>query len=295
MEPSNVVISTIKQCEDDDRIVVRYFDMEGKSAPARLTFFKPIESVEHTNIIEEEGKPLAGQGLAIRLPSQSYSIDTVKLSRKMPRRKPAPLPAFDPMEYEDQAEAECVWKRHASYRPLALSSEQNHTPGGSKSLKCGGLLDFACATLPATTNLAVEAWFYDSGEPDTFGGVIAAPSSPSDPAGSAEFGIFPSAQFGGHGGGSTHYTYYTGTGGWARQNTGIARSKGWHKVVFQFTPAGGSIHFDDKLVAESQNMKVTGLLFLGNPWAGRNPLYFDDVSLRALGDPIGKQPGNGSN
>ena len=102
----------------------------------------------------------------------------------------------------------------------------------------------------------MEVWFYDSGEPDTFGGVIAAPSSPSDPTGSAEFGIFPSDQFGGHGGGSTHYTYYTGTGDWARQNSGIARSKGWHKVVFQFTPAGGSIHFDDKLVAKSPNMQI---------------------------------------
>ena len=192
------------------------------------------------------------------------------------------------MEYQDQQEAESVWKRYPSYRALTLTSEQNHTPGGSKSLKSGGLLDFAYVTLPAMTNVSVEVWFYDSGEPDTFGAVIAAPSSPSDPTGSAEFGIFPTEQLGGHSGGSTHYSYYTGTGDWARQNSGIPRSKGWHKVVFQFTPAGGSIHFDDKLVTTSPNMTATRLLFLGNPWAGAQPMYFDDVSVLALGEPAGK-------
>jgi hypothetical protein len=282
------VISTLKQCEDDDRIVVRYFDMEGKQSQAELRFFQPIESVQHTNIIEEEGQTPSAQGQALRLPSKPYSIDTVKLSRKMPRRRLVVLPHSDAMEYQDQADAESAWKRYSSYRPMVLTSEQNHTPGGSKSLKSGGIMDFASMTLPAITNLSVRAWFYDSGEPDTFGGVIAAPSSPSDPFGSAEFGIFPSERFGGHGGGSTHYTYYTGTGDWARQNSGIARSKGWHEVIFQFTPTGGSIHFDNKLVAKSPKLKTTRLLLLGNPWAGTRPMYFDDVSIVALPEPTRK-------
>ena len=254
IEPSNVVISAIKQCDDDDRIVVRYFDMEGKDSQAELTFFRPIESVQHTNLIEEEGEPVSGQGQVLQLPSKPYSIDTVKLTRQVPPRKVFTLPFGDPMEYQDQQEAESVWKRYSSYRDLTLTSEQNHTPGGTKSLKSGGLLDFAYVRLPAMTNVSLEVWIYDSGEPDTFGAVIAAPSSPSDPTGSAEFGIFPTEQLGGHSGGSTHYSYYTGTGDWARQNSGIPRSKGWHKVTFQFTPAGGSIHFDDKLVtSESEH------------------------------------------
>jgi hypothetical protein len=192
------------------------------------------------------------------------------------------------MEYEDQAHAESVWKKYPSYRALVLSAEQNHTPGGTKSLKSDGIMAFASATFAGATNISVEAWFYDSGEPDTFGGVIAAMGPPTEPTGSAEFGIFPSSRFGGHGGGPTHYTYYTGTGDWARQNSGIARSKGWHQVVFRFTPAGGSIHFDDKLVTESPNMKAARRLFLGNPWAGTQPMHFDDVSVRALPEPAGK-------
>jgi alpha-mannosidase len=288
VEPDNVVVSTIKKCEDDDSIVVRCFDMEGKSSQARLKFFKPIASAESTNLIEEEAAPLTASGGMLRTTVRPYSIDTVKFAIRQPGRKPMTLPCFDSMEYADQAEAEAAWKKHPTYRPLRLSDERNHTPGGRKSLKSGGILDFASAVLPAATNIAVEAWFYDSGEPDAFGAVIVAPSSPSDPTGNAEFGVFPSAQFGGRGGGSTHYTYYTGAGDWARRNSGIPRSKGWHKVVFRIAPAGGAIVFDGKLVAQSPNLRFARLLFLGNPWAGSQPMYFDDVSVVALDDPAAK-------
>lgn len=288
VEPANIVISALKQCDDDDSIVVRYFDMEGKDVVPQLHFFCPIASVQLTNLIEEEGRPVAGEGQTLPLPSGAYSIDTVKMTRRLMRHQLATLPHRDAMEYADQPAATSVWKRYTSYRDLTLSAEQNHTPDGKTSLKSGGLLDFAYMRLPAMTNLSLEVWFYDSGEPDTFGAVIAAPSSPSDPTGSAEFGIFPTEKLGGHSGGATHYSYYTGTGDWDRQNSGIARSKGWHKVVFEFTPAGGAIRCDDKLVTASPNMTLTRLLFLGNPWGGTQPMYFDDVSVVALPDAAGR-------
>ena len=135
------------------------------------------------------------------------------------------------------------------------------------------------------TNIAVEAWFYDSGEPDAFGGVIAVPGAPTDPNGGAELGLFPSAALGGRGGRATHSTYYTGTGDWDRKSTGIARQKGWHKVRFTFTPAGGSIQLDEKLVAQSPDLRLARSLFLGNPWGGSKPMYFDDVAVMSLSGP----------
>ena len=98
-----------------------------------------------------------------------------------------------------------------------------------------------------------------------------------------EFGVFPSSKYGASGGGAAFYTYYTGTGDWARQNSGIPRSVGWHKVSFDFTPAGGTIRFDDRLVASSLTMTHARKLYLGNPWAGKKPLYFDDVSVTGGG------------
>jgi len=286
VEPSNVVISTIKKCDDDDSIVVRYFDMEGKTAAADLKFFRPIQSAEETNLIEEEGTPLATPRGTLRVVSRPYSIDTVKFVLRKPQRKVLTLPHSDSMEYADQREADSVWKKHASYRALSLSNEQNHTPGGSKSLQ-SGFMDFASVALPAATNIAVGAWFYDSSEQDTFGGVIAVPGAPTDPSGGAEIGLFPSA-LGGHGGGSTHYTYYTGTGDWARKHSGIPRQKGWHKVVFTFTPAGGSIRIDDKPVAQSPDLRLARFLFLGNPWGGSKPMYFDDVTIVPISDSTAK-------
>jgi len=103
----------------------------------------------------------------LRLPSKPYSIDTVKLTRQVPRRKLFALPFGDTMEYQDQQEAESVWKRYSSYRALTLTAEQNHMPGGTKSLKSCGLLDFAYVTLPAMTNVSLEVWIFDTGEPDT--------------------------------------------------------------------------------------------------------------------------------
>ena len=165
-----------------------------------------------------------------------------------------------------------------------LSADQNHTPAGGKSLSTGGFPGFAYTALPADTNIAIEVWLYDSGDPDAFGGVIAAPGAPDNPRGMGEFGIFPSSLYGGHGGGSTFYTYYTGTGDWARQSSGIPRSVGWHKVSFRFTPSGGSIRFDDRLVASSPTMTRARKLYLGNPWGGKKPLHFDDVSVTSVGE-----------
>jgi hypothetical protein len=165
-----------------------------------------------------------------------------------------------------------------------LSAEQNHTPDGSRSLSTRGFPGFAYASLPADTDLAIEAWLYDSADPDAYGGIIAAPGAPTNPAGCAEFGVFPSSQYGGAGGGSARYTYYLGTGDWARQDSGIPRSRGWHKVTIRVTPAGGSISFDGRLVASGPAVTRVRKLYLGNPWAGVKPMYFDDLSVNAISE-----------
>ncbi len=283
ISPSNVVLSTLKRCDDDDSVVVRYFDMEGRDTAAEVTFFAPIASAQHTNLIEEEPTPLPGHGKVVLLPCGPYSIETVKLT--VPSRQAAEamkLPILDTFAYEDQDAADAVWKKHPGYRAMTLIAERNHTPGGGQSLASEGDLPFAYMPLPADTNLAIDTWMYDNGDPDAFGGVIAVPSAPTDPSGGLEFGIFPSSKFGGHGGGSQFYTYYTGTGDWARQSSGIPRAEGWHRITFRITPTGGAILFDDKQVATAPAATHVRRLYLGNPWSGNKPLYFDDVSVTAL-------------
>ena len=281
--PDNLVVSTIKRCEDDDSVVVRYFDMEGKAAQGELSFFAPIASVQPTNLIEEEPALLPGHGTTVGVPCGPYSIETIKLS--VPSRQAAEattLPILDTFAYDDQTEADAVWKKQSGYRGMTLSAERNHTPGGGKSLASEGGGPFAYMRLPVDTNIAIETWMYDTGDPEAFGGVIACPGAPTDPTGGLEFAVFPSSKFGGHGGGSQFYTYYTGTGDWARQSSGIPRAAGWHKITFRITPTGGSIEFDGRLVAKAPAAIHVRRLYLGNPWFGNKPLYFDDVSVTSL-------------
>ncbi|GHT25202.1 hypothetical protein FACS189430_11490 [Bacteroidia bacterium] len=49
-----VVVSTIKKCDDDDSVILRCYDIEGKDTEATFNFFNDIQAVSHTNIIEEE-------------------------------------------------------------------------------------------------------------------------------------------------------------------------------------------------------------------------------------------------
>jgi alpha-mannosidase len=75
----NVLISTIKKAEDDDSVVVRLFDIEGKDAEVQLNSFFPAARSELVNMIEEEGKPLPCQKNVVRLKVGHQSIETLKL------------------------------------------------------------------------------------------------------------------------------------------------------------------------------------------------------------------------
>lgn len=78
----NVIISTVKKCEDDDSVVARLYDIEGKDSAVNLELFKKVKKAEHTNIIEDEGKPLAVKSGAVRLTVGHHAIETVKIETR---------------------------------------------------------------------------------------------------------------------------------------------------------------------------------------------------------------------
>jgi len=75
----NVVVSTIKKCDDDDSVIVRLYDIEGKDSKTTFKTFFPVAAVEHTNIIEEEGRALPGSGKAFKTKIGHHAIETFKL------------------------------------------------------------------------------------------------------------------------------------------------------------------------------------------------------------------------
>ena len=76
---SNLVLSTIKKCDDDDQVIVRCYDIEGKDTEANISLYKPFKKAELTNLIEEEGKPIPGTGNNLGLKIGHHSIETIKL------------------------------------------------------------------------------------------------------------------------------------------------------------------------------------------------------------------------
>jgi alpha-mannosidase len=72
----NVIVSTIKKCEDDDHVVLRCYDIEGVDSDLKVDFFKPVKDSWLTNIIEEEPVKTAKDDV-FRV--GKYAIETFKL------------------------------------------------------------------------------------------------------------------------------------------------------------------------------------------------------------------------
>ena len=73
------LISTIKKCEDDDAVVLRCYDIEGKDVQAKFTLFRDIKDVQHTNMIEEEGKDIPSASTSFDYKIGHHAIETFKL------------------------------------------------------------------------------------------------------------------------------------------------------------------------------------------------------------------------
>ena len=75
----NVIISTVKKCEDDDSLVARLYDIEGKDSKVTLKTFKKAKKAELVNMTEEDGKPLTIKSSGVKLPVGHHAIETVKM------------------------------------------------------------------------------------------------------------------------------------------------------------------------------------------------------------------------
>ncbi|MCX6878147.1 MAG: discoidin domain-containing protein, partial [Verrucomicrobia bacterium] len=75
----NALISTIKKCEDDDGMVVRLCEMEGRDTQAALNLFMPVRKASLTNLIEEGGKPLPLKAGQVQIQLGHHAIETLKL------------------------------------------------------------------------------------------------------------------------------------------------------------------------------------------------------------------------
>lgn len=79
---NDVIVSAVKKCEDDQSVVIRCYDISGDNQQVEFNFFKDLNSVQHTNMIEEDGKFIPSKKQSFNYPLGKYSIETFKLNIK---------------------------------------------------------------------------------------------------------------------------------------------------------------------------------------------------------------------
>jgi len=80
VDAENLVLSTMKKCEDDESIIIRIFDSAGKPSSARLTLFTPIRKAEETNLLEDVGATLPFQKNRVEVKVGACEIHTMKIT-----------------------------------------------------------------------------------------------------------------------------------------------------------------------------------------------------------------------
>jgi alpha-mannosidase len=80
VEPSNIIVSAMKQAEDGKGTIVRLYEAEGKFTKAKISGFKPFSKVTLTDMIEydEKGLPVNADG-SINISVKPWEIVTLRV------------------------------------------------------------------------------------------------------------------------------------------------------------------------------------------------------------------------
>ncbi|CAG0954537.1 partial alpha-mannosidase, partial [Anaerolineae bacterium] len=83
---TNWGVTALKKCDDDDTVVLRLYDMEGKDEEGTVRFMMPLSRVRAASIIEDDGAEVAHAGASIPLRIGHHAIETYKLYPGTPVR-----------------------------------------------------------------------------------------------------------------------------------------------------------------------------------------------------------------
>jgi alpha-mannosidase len=75
----NSMVSTVKKSDDDNNLIIRIYDQEGQDKPVQVDLFRSPLAAEHTNLIEEMGKPakISDKRLSVNL--GHHAMETFRL------------------------------------------------------------------------------------------------------------------------------------------------------------------------------------------------------------------------
>jgi alpha-mannosidase len=86
VEQGNVILTVMKKAEDDDGVIFRFYEFEGKAAQVKLQLPEKAVSALETNLMEKHAAPLAlaPDGRSVTVPAGPYEIKTVEVTFAKP-------------------------------------------------------------------------------------------------------------------------------------------------------------------------------------------------------------------
>ena len=79
IKPDNVVVTAVKKAEDDDALIVRFYEWEGKEAGVTLQFPSGAETATETDLMERPSEKLVVRNDMVQVHIMPYEIKTVKV------------------------------------------------------------------------------------------------------------------------------------------------------------------------------------------------------------------------
>ena len=75
----NVIVSAIKKAEDENALVVRFYEWAGKQGDVTLQLPPGAESATETDLMEKRTSSLSLNGSSLKVPTRPYEIKTVEV------------------------------------------------------------------------------------------------------------------------------------------------------------------------------------------------------------------------
>ena len=76
----NVIVEAVKRAEDGNGMIVRLYEATQAGTRTIVSLHFPVQSVAETNLLEEDGRPLALQNGALALEFRPFEIKTLMVN-----------------------------------------------------------------------------------------------------------------------------------------------------------------------------------------------------------------------
>jgi alpha-mannosidase len=82
IDADNVVLTVLKKAEDDNGLIFRFYEFEGKAADVHLQLPRKAATAVETDLMEKHGQPvtIAASGRELVIPTGPYQIKTVEVA-----------------------------------------------------------------------------------------------------------------------------------------------------------------------------------------------------------------------